>query len=144
MPTAIRDNFNIGQLTANPLYLGAPASDLIPATTVTSVATGNWNNAATWSGNKVPTGGDVVTIAEGTTVTVNSAGNVSKNVTIALGGTLLNVSGDLTIGTTLNNNILINNGTLNVSGGTLNINGSSIHNPLSTFIQSGGTINGRR
>ncbi|WEK69996.1 MAG: T9SS type A sorting domain-containing protein [Candidatus Chryseobacterium colombiense] len=132
------------QRTAVPLanltdtyYLGIAASD-IP---FVSVANGNWNTAATWNKGTVPSCTDAVQIASGTTVTVNSAGNSSRNVTINAGGTLVNASGDLTVGCTLNNNILTNNGTLTVSGGTLNVNGS-INVAAAAFIsQSGGTIN---
>lgn len=122
---------------ADTYYLGIAASD-IP---FISVANGDWNSAATWNKGMVPTCTDVVQIATGTTVTVNSAGNVSKNVTINAGGTLLNVSGDLTIGCTLNNNFLTNNGTLTVSGGTLNVNGNIAINAGAAFNQSGGQIN---
>ncbi|WP_082444898.1 T9SS type A sorting domain-containing protein [Chryseobacterium hispalense] len=133
-----------GQRTAIPLanladtyYLGIAASD-IP---FVSVANGDWSAPATWSKGAVPTCTDIVQIAAGTTVTVNSAGNVSRNVTINTGGTLVNTSGDLTVGCTLNNNFLTNNGTLTVSGGVLNINGNLMNNSGSTFNQSGGNIN---
>ncbi|GAA4162715.1 hypothetical protein GCM10022217_30640 [Chryseobacterium ginsenosidimutans] len=121
---------------ADTYYLGIAASD-IP---FVSVANGNWSAAATWNKGTVPTCTDVVQIAAGTTVTVNSAGNVSKNVTINAGGTLVNASGDLTVGCTLNNNFLTNNGTLTVSGGILNINGNIAINSGATFNQSGGNI----
>ena len=41
-----------------------------PATAVSSVASGNWSNPATWQGGAVPTGGDIL-ISTGTTVTVD-------------------------------------------------------------------------
>ncbi|WP_336731486.1 beta strand repeat-containing protein, partial [Chryseobacterium sp. VD8] len=63
---------------ADTYYLGIAASD-IP---FVSLGNGNWNSAATWNKGTVPSCTDVVQIAAGTTVTVNSAGNVSKNVTI--------------------------------------------------------------
>ncbi|PJJ66093.1 T9SS type A sorting domain-containing protein [Chryseobacterium geocarposphaerae] len=122
---------------ADTYYLGLSASD-IP---FISVANGNWNSGATWSKGTVPTCTDVVQIASGTTVTVNSAGNTSRNVTINAGGTLVNASGDLTVGCTLNNNFLANNGTLTVSGGTLNINGNIAVNSGGKFNQSGGQVN---
>jgi hypothetical protein len=81
---------------ADTYYLGIAASD-IP---FISVANGNWNACSTWNKGTVPTCTDVVQIAAGTTVTVNSAGNTSKNVTINAGGTLVNASGDLTVGCT--------------------------------------------
>lgn len=122
---------------ADTYYLGIAASD-IP---FVSVASGNWNAAATWNKGAVPTCTDLVQIATGTTVTVNSTNNTSKNVTINAGGTLVNASGDLTVGCTLNNNFLANNGTLTVSGGTLNINGNMAVNSGGKFNQSGGQIN---
>lgn len=122
---------------ADTYYLGIATSD-IP---FVSVANGNWDVASTWNKGTVPTCTDIVQIATGTTVTVNTVGNGSKNVTINAGGTLVNASGDLTVGCTLNNNSLTNNGTLNVSGGVLNVNGN-INNATATsvFNQSGGTI----
>ncbi|MFN4362955.1 T9SS type A sorting domain-containing protein [Chryseobacterium hispalense] len=133
-----------GQRTAIPLanladtyYLGISASD-IP---YISVVNGDWNSPATWNKGTVPTCTDFVQIATGTTVTVNSAGNVSRNVTINTGGTLVNASGGLTVGCTAYNNFLTNNGTLTVSGGVLNINGNLMNNSGSTFNQSGGNIN---
>ncbi|GAA5101922.1 hypothetical protein GCM10023210_42380 [Chryseobacterium ginsengisoli] len=122
---------------ADTYYLGIAASD-IP---FVSIANGNWSSAATWNKGTVPTCTDIVQIATGTTVTVNSAASSAKNVTIASTGTLVNASGDLTVGCTLNNNFLTNNGTLTVSGGVLNINGNLMNNSGSTFNQSGGNIN---
>lgn len=121
---------------ADTYYLGIAASD-IP---FISLGNGNWNSAGTWNKGSVPTCTDVVQIAAGTTVTVNSAGNVSKNVTINTGGTLVNASGDLTVGCTLKNNSLVNNGTLTISGGILNVNGNVNNVNGSTFNQSGGDI----
>jgi formylmethanofuran dehydrogenase subunit C len=122
---------------ADTYYLGIAASD-IP---FVSVANGNWGSAATWNKGTVPTCTDIVQIAAGTTVTVNSAANSAKNVTIASTGTLVNASGDLTVGCTLNNNLLTNNGTLTVSGGVLNVNGNIAINSGATFNQSAGVIN---
>ncbi|BEV06534.1 T9SS type A sorting domain-containing protein [Chryseobacterium gambrini] len=122
---------------ADTYYLGIASSD-IP---FISVANGNWGTASTWNKGTVPTCTDVVQIAAGTTVTVNSVANNAKNVTIASTATLAVASGDLTVGCTLNNNTLSNNGTLAVSGGVLNVNGN-INVPATAFIsQSGGTIN---
>ncbi|MFY1045533.1 T9SS type A sorting domain-containing protein [Chryseobacterium sp. GP-SGM7] len=121
---------------ADTYYLGIATSD-IP---FISIANGNWNAASTWNKGTIPTCTDIVQIATGTTVTANSAGNSSKNVTINAGGTLVNASGDLTVGCTLKNNFLVNNGTLTVSGGILNVNGNVNNANGSTFNQSGGDI----
>lgn len=121
---------------ANTYYVGVASSD-IP---FVSIANGDWNVASTWSKGAVPDCNGIVQIVSGTTVTVNSAGNVSKNVTINTGGTLVNASGDLTVGCTLKNNSLVNNGTLTVTGGILNVNGNVNNANGSTFNQSGGDI----
>lgn len=124
-------------LSATGLYMGINSADLLFA----SVVSGDWNNPATWNKGIVPTCTDVVTIGVGTNVTVNSAASVVKDLTIVAGGTLTVVSGDLTVGCILKNNLFVNNGTLSVTGGVLNVNGSFIHNGASIFNQSGGAIN---
>lgn len=108
-----------------------------------SVATGNWNSATTWNKGTVPTCNDAVSIAASTTVTINSTGNVAKNITINSGGTLLQASGDLTVDacTSINNNFINNSGALTVTGGTLTVNGNLNNATGSAFNQSGGNIN---
>ena len=125
------------ELIAGPFSIATAAVDVPFA----SVANGDWNSPATWNKNAVPACTDLVNITTGTTVTVNAAGAVSKNTTIALGGALTVASGDLTVGCTLRNNSLVNNGTLIVTGGTLTVNGNMLHNATATFNQSGGDIN---
>lgn len=136
-PGAQRTGLTTAQLTAEALYMGINEAD-IP---FLSVASGDWNDPTKWNKGTVPVCTDIVTILNGHTITVNSAANVSRNVTINAGGTLVVASGDLTVGCTLNNNTLTNNGTLTVQGGILNINGNMLHNAGSTFNQSGGDIN---
>ncbi|WP_146185924.1 T9SS type A sorting domain-containing protein [Flavobacterium album] len=136
-PGAQRIGLTQAELTAAPFSIAASSAD----TPFVSVASGNWNDPATWNKNMVPSCTDVVTITAATSVTSNSAGNVAKNLTINTGGSLIVASGDLTIGCTLNNNTFVNNGTLTVSGGTLNVNGNMTHSSASIFNQSGGNIN---
>ncbi|WP_296148674.1 T9SS type A sorting domain-containing protein [uncultured Flavobacterium sp.] len=137
-PAAQRITVSQTDLLAGPLYVGIAAAD-VPSV---SIASGSWNQGSTWNKGVPPTCTDNVIIDATHTVTSNSAGNVSKTIAINAGGTLVQASGDLTVGCTLKNNQLLNNGTLTVSGGTLNINGN-FNNALiaSVFNQSGGTIN---
>ena len=136
-PAAQRTGLSTANLTANSFYIGTNTAD-IP---YVSIANGDWNATTTWNKGTLPTCTDLVTIAPGTNVTVNSNANVSKGISIASGGTLTVSSGDVTVGCTLNNNTLTNNGTLTVSGGTLNVNGNITNSSTSIFNQSGGAIN---
>lgn len=123
---------------AGPHYIGAVAADV--QVVVNSNGSGNWNVASTWDTNSVPTCNTIVNILPGHTVTVNSAANNSKSLSIAGTGTLVVASGDVKVGCTNNNSSLINNGTLTVSGGTLTVNGNMLHNAGSIYNQSGGVI----
>lgn len=119
------------------LFVGFNAADL----PFVSVANGDWNSPTTWNKGSVPSCSDPVTVVAGTTVTVSTAGNVAKNITILSGGTLNITAGELVVGCTLRNNFITNNGTLSVSGGSLVVNGNiSNATAASVFNQSGGTI----
>jgi MSHA biogenesis protein MshQ len=106
------------------LLLMLPAG-LIHAANKTSVASGNWNSAATWSPPGVPAAGDKATIATGTTVTVNA--NVQINDVVIQAGAVLQGDGTLrtfTMGKGGGED-LTNSGTLNFGGATpvtLNLN----------------------
>lgn len=139
-PFAVRKNISDADLTTAPFYVGIGSSSVQGATTKTSVASGNWNDAATWSPSGVPACSDVVTIANNHTVTVNSAGNNAAGVIINSGGTLVNASGSLTVGCTNNNAVFSNSGVNTVSGGTLTVNGSVTHVAGSTFNHTDGDI----
>lgn len=106
---------------------------------VTSVQTGNWNDAATWSTNAIPSCADTVTILSGHTITVNTDGSVA-GVNISAGASLLHTSSTLTVGCTNNNATFSNKGTYTISAGTLAVNGNVVHSAESTFNQTGGDI----
>lgn len=108
-------------------------------TPVTSVQTGNWNDASTWSSNSVPSCSDTVTLLSGHTVTVNSASSVA-GVNINLGATLINDSSSLTVGCTNNNASFSNKGTFTINAGSLIVNGNISHANGSAFNQIGGDI----
>ncbi len=105
----------------------------------TSVATGLWNTAATWSPIGVPSSSDNVTIANGHTVTID-VNATCNNLTVGQGS-----SGVLTIGNnntarsiTLKGNVLIN------TGATFNVKTASniTHNiVLPRNITNNGTLN---
>lgn len=137
LPVGKRSGVLLADLTAaTGLYLGFN-DNAVPHI---SIVSGDWNNPTTWNKGTVPTCTSDVTISANTNVTVNSAANVSKNVTIDALGTLTVASGDIIVGCTLNNNSLVNNGTLTVSGGTITVNGNMTHNAASIFNQSGGDV----
>jgi hypothetical protein len=79
--------------------------DLIAQSPYTSVASGNWNTDATWSGTGIPVAGDVVIISGGFTVTVtaNAAcgsinfATIDNNILAINSGFTLTVSGAITI-----------------------------------------------
>ncbi len=132
-----RTGLTISNLTG-PHYIGAVAADV--QVVVNSNGSGNWNVASTWDTNSVPTCNTIVNILPGHTVTVNSAANNSKLLSIASTGALVVASGVVTVGCTNNNSSLVNNGTLTVTGGTLTVNGNMLHNAGSIYNQSGGLI----
>jgi hypothetical protein len=122
------------------------AIDLVSLTssapsTITSTATGgNWSTGATWVGGVVPAGGDNVTIANGATVTIDSAAAnpVVNNLTVG-GGT----SGTLIYNATAAQTLSAANITVN-SGATLSTaaTGTIITHILDVFgnITNSGTI----
>ncbi|MGV3461448.1 MAG: T9SS type A sorting domain-containing protein [Flavobacterium sp.] len=124
------------QLTAAPFSLGINTADL----PVQSVASGSWDNGATWSTGVVPDCNTAVSVSAGHTVTVASAANTAKGVNIAAGGILILDSGDLTVGCTLNNAVMTNSGSFIVNGGTLTLNGSINNTATASFAQLGGAI----
>jgi hypothetical protein len=132
-----------------------------------SVASGAWENPATWSTGTVPTAAQNPLVSSGTTVTVNASAAVANTVAVAgtltISGSSLTIGGAATSGIevtssgTLNisggtvnigpqdnsfaNRSLTLNGALNVSSGTLNLAGNMLLNLSGSLTQSGGNIN---
>jgi hypothetical protein len=115
------------------VFLLAPYTLINGQSPYTSVASGNWNSDATWSGTGIPVAGDIVNIANGHTITVTAdaactsitfpAGNTSNSTVILSSGVTLAVSGNITIpragsigGTNYVNTVAVGAGTLNVGG----------------------------
>ncbi len=89
-----------------------------------NVSTGNWDVAANWLPNGIPTTGDNVTIPSGRTVTLNIASVTINDLTCSgtlQGANSLNITGNLTI----NSGALANDGNVSVTG-TLTWTGGNI------------------
>lgn len=99
-----------------------------------SIASGSWKNAAIWSTNTVPGSADNATIADGTTVTIDSTVTVNS-LTVGQG-----TSGTLLIGNdaTARSISVIGNVTVN-AGGIFRVNGAS--NTSSHTMTLSGNIN---
>ncbi|MBI4937717.1 MAG: hypothetical protein HY846_05800 [Nitrosomonadales bacterium] len=129
------------------LLLGAANADALPCT---SIATGNWGVAGTWTSagncNRVPTAADDVTIATGHTVTVNVATANVLSVTVNSGATLtqtqaLSTAGALGVaGTLTSNNAMTVTGATTVTG-NLNIVGAGARTFSGLVTVTGGTWN---
>ena len=130
----MKKNLQIGKKIALAIVL------LVTATVVnaqtTAIATGNWNNAATWSAG-IPDAADAVTINNGVTVTVNTAAECAS-ITVNSGGTnsgitisgtnSLAVSAAITVNAPTSNN---RNRTINVGSGVLTCASISFANTTS-------------
>lgn len=100
------------------------------AATCASIASGNWNNAATWSCAKIPGAGDTVIITSPYTVNLN--GNRSAaSLTIDAGGALVDGGKNLTV----SGNVVVN-GTYDGSGN----NGQLIMTGNGSTLSGTGTI----
>ncbi|MBL0355620.1 MAG: hypothetical protein IPP72_01465 [Chitinophagaceae bacterium] len=95
--------------------------------TITSAATGNWTDAATWVGSVPPAAADNAVIDAGHTVTLNTTGLSITNLTVN-GTGVLNYSATPTSFTVLGNTQVNSGGTVNVfqgtTGKTLILNGN--------------------
>lgn len=103
----------------------------LQAANITAIATGNWENTATWSTGTIPAAADNVTIPTGFTVTATAAGDLCANLSITGTGRLnINNASSLSIGGNFSNA-----GTFSaVAGSTLTFNGNA-----NSTITGGGT-----
>lgn len=92
------------------------AGGVAQAATCTSIQTGNWNSATTWSCNKTPGAGDTVIINSPYTVNLNGSNRSAASLTVNAGATLVDDGQDLTV----SGNVLIN-GTYDGSGNNGNL-----------------------
>lgn len=120
------------------------------AATIYSVATGYWNNTATWGGNSLPTSADDVqinsnvTLSAGETYTVNSL-SISQSVKLTVNGTLT-IIGNFFMSTQGNfetgpNAVVIVKGDVNM-GNQANISLSSYFIVLGSFLKGGSANQG--
>lgn len=127
----------------------------VNAATLTSVTSGNWNSASTWSPALVPVAGDIINIVSNHQITVNtttancatlnigpSTGNNTSVLTFAsTGSPSLTVTGTITIG----GNNVNRSGAINfTAGSTLIANniqlGSAAGGPGTINMTNGGTL----
>jgi hypothetical protein len=82
---------------------------------ITSAATGNWSNTATWVGGVVPSAASNVTIAAGHRVTVDTAIAACNNLTVNATGVVRFRSDGIAAGLTINGNLTVSG---NAAAGT--------------------------
>ena len=117
------------------------------AVTVTSTQSGNWSSSATWGGNPVPGASDAVIINGGFTVTVDVAdaacsniqlggtvSNTGKGTIVFTSGSLLTVSGVVTVGASNNS------GSITMTAGGTLLCGGFVLNSLGTWLPGIGTV----
>lgn len=104
--------------------------NIVCAVVKTTVASGNWNNAAIWSPSGVPAASDQAVISSGNNVTVSSTQTINQT-TVSSGATL----------TWSNSSILTMTGKFTVSG-TVDMNGGNItlSTPGLQFILNSGSV----
>lgn len=141
-PFVFRKDLPFASLTAAPVYIGInDNSALNPGLGITSLTSGDWSNTSTWTGGIVPTCSNVVTIANGHSVTVTNSANAAS-IIVSKGATLINNSSSavMTVGCVNNNSAFYNYGTHTMTAGILKVNGFVSHKTGSFFNQTGGEI----
>jgi hypothetical protein len=141
--------YKVFAVTEGALSAAATNSLTTPAAgNITSTAAGGpWSSAATWVGGVVPTSSDNVTIADGATVSIDTAA-VAFTVTVGAGGAASVLEFEATTARTLNvgNNVTIaSNGTLRSNttgtqtGHVLTVANDLINNGVLDFSTSANT-----
>ena len=74
-------------------YAVFQTAEQVQAAAISSAGSGNWSNASTWNGGRVPGAGDSVTISGGHTVTYDVTDSQVSGVTIIGNGRLVFASG---------------------------------------------------
>jgi hypothetical protein len=104
-----------------------------------SVATGKWEDPATWDLNAVPTNSESTYITNGFTVTVDATTGTANASTVNVNNGTLNVSGGALTPLT---SMTQTSGTVNLTGGSINLIGftqTTAGSPI--FNVNGGTLN---
>jgi len=123
----------LGGAIFDTLYIGTNSGVNPLSPTIIAIATGNWNDPATWESGIIPTNSNSATIATGVNVTIPTGYTaVCNGLSITSGATLTASAGNLN-----NGGSIIIDGTMNVSGTNINIV-SSANNGIN--INTGGVV----
>jgi len=116
---------------------------------VFTVNSGDWNTGSTWNTGVVPTNSQDVTVLNGHTVTVTSAGATCR--TVRINGIVNATAGDLTVESPATSSAVLtvaaSTGQFNINGATVNIGTSGATNRFAQLLNSGtftigsGTLN---
>src|SRR5262245_62019555 len=63
--------------------------------TITSVSSGSWSSASTWSAGRAPVAGDIVAITSGKTITYDAAASPALDSVVIYAGGVLNFRTDI-------------------------------------------------
>ncbi len=150
----------LGGAIFDTIYIGTNSAINPLSPTIIAIATGNWNNTATWENGTIPTISNSATIAPGVNVTIPtgytavcnglsisagatltaSAGNMNNGGNIIVDGTMVASGTVINVVSSANNGITINDGgSLTVSNGTVNLGPSGGSN-RTMLVESGGTL----